>query len=351
MTNPTFKIPRIETPRFWLSNFGKVQAYLHTKLARGRLERIGFSSLSYPIHAVEYANKGKTPLMVVGGTHGHEPGGVAAVMNLVNLMERGVDLDGWPHPELCRLLDQVHLHLIPILNPDGRVVCPDSFYGLPTEAVKVYSCGLKKDGSLIPYEAGSDDPLYYFDPNDAIFMGGQFNGAGYAINRRTSPDDFSAVEVRHLVEYLKGRGVQGLFDLHACGSNIAVMPRSHEPPYWPIAREWQKRAEALFESKSRPLSPMHGDGDPPKPLTHHFNSSVVHKHAQLFWLACEGRQGYAGHPNFMPIPTEWEIIDDYLAEIAVFLELGIEGLYAKANQAVFGPKRQAAGAKRGRTKR
>ena len=94
----------------------------------------------------------------------------------------------------------------------------------------------------------------------------------------------------------------------------------------------------LFRKRNRPLNPLHGDGDPPKPLAHHFNSSVVHKHAQLFWFAVEGRQGYVGRPAFMPIPTEWEIIDDYLMEISVFLELGIERLYAEANKSVFGER-------------
>ena len=43
-----------------------------------------------------------------------------------------------------------------------------------------------KDGSLIPYDSGSEEPLYYFDPREALFVGGQFNGAGYATNRRRS---------------------------------------------------------------------------------------------------------------------------------------------------------------------
>jgi hypothetical protein len=38
----------------------------------------------------------------------------------------------------------------------------------------------------------------------------------------------------------------------------------------------------------------------------------------------------------MPLPTHWEIIDDYLTATRVFLELGVEGHYAKANREVFG---------------
>lgn len=38
----------------------------------------------------------------------------------------------------------------------------------------------------------------------------------------------------------------------------------------------------------------------------------------------------------MPLPTEWEIIDDYLTAVTLFVELGIEGYYERANREVFG---------------
>ena len=124
--------------------------------------------------------------------------------------------------------------------------------------------------------------------------------------------------------------------LHACGYNFAFQARSHEAPYWPIMREWQSRAELLFRAKDRSLGKLHGDGDPPTPPGFFFNSALLHKHAQLMWIAYEGRQGYVGYAAFMPLPTEWEIIDDYLGAVQVFLELGVEEHYARANEEVFG---------------
>ena len=85
------KIPEIAVPHFWLANFGKVQDYLRRQLRTGKLHDVGTSSLGYPIHAVEYAKDGCVKLMVVGGTHGHEPGTVATVMNVIHLMETGRD--------------------------------------------------------------------------------------------------------------------------------------------------------------------------------------------------------------------------------------------------------------------
>jgi len=330
------KIPQIVVPDFWLANFGKVQDYLYHELRVGRVHDVGKSALGYPINVVEYPRQGRAKLMIIGGTHGHEPGGVAAAMNLIHLLELGCDLAHQPHQQLLELLQEVHLFVVPCLNPDGRTVCPDSFYAQGLETVTVYASGLQKDGSLIPYDANSDAPLYYFDPNDALFVGGQFNGAGYAMNRRRSCNESDAVEVQALFEFVKGLGLDAIMDLHACGFTFAFQTRSHEPPYWPVMREWQRRAEKLFAAKGRKPGKLHGDGDPPEAPKFYFNSSLFHKHAKLMWIAFEGRQGYVGKKSFMPLPTEWEIIDDYLTAITVFVEIGIEGAYAKANREVFG---------------
>jgi hypothetical protein len=257
-------------------------------------------------------------------------------MNLIHLLESGKDLADQAHEELCALLQKVHLFLVPCLNPDGRTVCPDTFYAQGVETCTIYASGLQKDGNLIPYDADSKEPLCYFDPKDALFVGGQFNGAGYAINRRRSCDESDAVEVQGVFEFVRRLGLDAIMDLHACGYNFAFQARSHEAPYWPIMREWQRRAEALFGAKGRQLGKLYGDGDPPAPPEFHFNSSLFHKHGRLMWIAFEGRQGYLGRKSFMPLPTEWEIVDDYLSAVAVFLQLGVEERYARANREVFG---------------
>ena len=324
------KIPEITVPDFWLSNFGEVQYYLNRRITKGTLHELGSSSLGYPLRAVEYPRAGCVKLLVIGGTHGHEPGTVAAAMNLVHLMEVGRDLAGEPHDRLLEFLEQVHLYVLPCLNPDGRTVCPDTFYAQGVDTCTVYSSGLQKDGSLIPYDAGAEEPLYYFDPNDAIFMGGQFNGAGYASNRRRSLETSDAVEVQAAIDFVRDLGVDAAFDLHACASNFAMQVRSHEPPYWPVMREWQLRAEKVFTER------LYGDGDPPEPTKFHFNSALFHRHANMMFVGFETRQGFLGKKGWMPLSTEWEIIDDALEAITVFVELGIEGYYARANREVFG---------------
>ena len=328
-------VPQIAVPSFWLSNFARVHNYLKLNLATGKLHTAGTSSLGYPVNVIEYERKGCVKLMVMGGTHGHEPGGVATVMNLIHLLETGKDMAGQPHDTLLKLLQKAHLFLVPCLNPDGRTVCPDTFYAQGIDTCTIYASGLQKNGSIIPYDSESKEPLYYFDPKNALFMGGQFNGAGYAINRRRSCDSSDAVEVQAVLDFVRHLGLDAIIDLHACGYNFAFQARSHEAPYWPVVREWQRRAEMLFGEKGRKLNPLYGDGDPPTRPEFYFNSSLFHKQARLMWLAFEGRQGYLGNKSFMPLPTEWEIIDDYLSAVTVFLELGIEEYYAKANREVF----------------
>jgi hypothetical protein len=227
---------------------------------------------------------------------------------------------------------------MPLLNPDGRAVCPISFHAQGLDTLRIYACGLLKDGSVVPYESGSDKPLYYIDPAECVFVGGQFNAAGWAINRRLSDDHSEAVEVQALLEFVLGRGIEGIFDLHACASNFGMQARSHPAPYWPVMREWQRRAEALFGAKGRQLKRLYGDGDPPVPPPFFFNSALFHKHGKLMWAAFEGRQGHLGHRGYLPLPTHWEIVDDYHSAITVFLELGVEGFCARANRETFGPR-------------
>ncbi|MBT3380064.1 MAG: hypothetical protein HN742_22575 [Lentisphaerae bacterium] len=330
-------IPQIAAPNYWLADAQSVWRYLSTQLVRGRLKQIGTSSLGHPLHVVEYGPESGRPLMVIGGTHGHEPGTVAAAMNLIHCLEQGRDLAGHPQRRLLGALEDIRLCVLPMLNPDGRLVCPLSFHAQGIDTCTIYACGLQNNGDLVPYDADSQEPCYHFPPKKCLFMGGQFNGAGYAINRRRSTEASSAVEVAAALDFTLDRRPEAILDLHACGYNFAFQARSHEAPYWPVMREWQQRAEGLFRVKGRVLKPLHGDGDPPTPPLFHFNSSLFHRHGHLMWIAFEGRQGYLGRSSFMPLPTHWEIVDDYLSAVTVFSELGHEGHYEEANRAVFGP--------------
>lgn len=329
-------VPQVSTPGFWLSNLGRVQDYLKRQVATGIVHELGPSSLGHPIRAVEYPREGCPKLMVVGGCHGHEPATVASAINLIHMKETGTDLDGREHGEVMAALEKVHLYVVACLNPDGRAVCPDSFYAQTGATCTMYANGIQKNGDQVPYDSGADEPLYYFDPKDAIFVGGQFTGGGYAANRRLSLGKSEAVEVQALLDFVKERGIEAAFDLHACGFNFAFQVGDFDPVYWPVLREWQTRAEKVFGEKGRQLSQLNGDDDPPKKSPYYNNSHLFYEQAKMLWIYFEGRQGYLGRRSLMPFPTEWEIIDDYLTAIGIFLELGVEGRYGAANDRAFG---------------
>jgi hypothetical protein len=331
------KIPQLIVPEFWLAEGDRVEAYLGNQLSQGRLYTLGGTTHGRPLQVVEYpVTDPAATVMIIGGTHGHEPGTVAAALNLLQVREQGEDLAGERHPRLAELLAQTHLYVAPMLNPDGRAVCPVSFYAGGVDTCEAYASGLQLDGRLVPYDSESQEPCYYFDPAQAAFVGGQFNGAGWAINRRLSDQHSEAVEVQLLLDFVRGRGVEGCLDLHACSYNFAMQARSHPAPYWPIMRQWQSRAEALFAAKGRPLGALYGDAEVPTPPPFFFNSVLFHRQAHLGFFAFEGRQGYIGRPDCWPLPTEWEIIDDYLTAVEVFLEVAAKGLCARANRETFG---------------
>jgi hypothetical protein len=331
------KIPRLTVPDFWLAENSLVTDYLRDQIRQGVVHSLGQTTHGRPVQVVEYAVPDPAAtILIIGGVHGHEPGTVAAAMNLLHLQEQGEDLAGERHPQLCEQLARTHLYVAPMLNPDGRAVCPVSFYAGGLDTCVAYASGLQLDGRLVPYNADADKPCYYFDPAQALFVGGQFNGAGWASNRRLSVEKSEAVEVQQLVDFVRGRGIEGCFDLHACGYNFAFQARWHPAPYWEVMRVWQQRAETLFQAKGRSLRPLYGDGETPAKPSYLTNAAFFLHQVQTGFFTYEGRQGHLGLLDSWPLPTEWEIIDDYLTAIEVFLSVAGDGLCARANREHFG---------------
>lgn len=145
------KIPQIVVPEFWLAEVGEVEAYLSEKLSRGRLYTLGGTTHGRPLQEVEYpVTDPAATVMIIGGTHGHEPGTVAATLNLLQVREQGEDLAGKAHPRLAELLAQTHLKVALMLNPDGHGVCPVSFYAGGATPVRLMPRGCSLTGAWCP---------------------------------------------------------------------------------------------------------------------------------------------------------------------------------------------------------
>jgi murein tripeptide amidase MpaA len=79
-----------------------------------------------------YADKrGARPVvLMVGAIHGGEMDAIAALINLIHVIETGEDWRGRRYPYISDNYSRVRLLLIPCMNPDGRARVPfDSFQG------------------------------------------------------------------------------------------------------------------------------------------------------------------------------------------------------------------------------
>ena len=111
-----------------------------------------------------------------GCIHGGEFEGTVAIMNLISLLETGVDLAGNPNDALKSAAEKVHLILTPMCNPDGRSHIPfDNFVGHTFYDLRYYNQGIWKDGSLCGWpECKRVHPI----KDHVAYLGGYFNDDG-----------------------------------------------------------------------------------------------------------------------------------------------------------------------------
>ena len=100
-----------------------------------------------------YADKShknyRPTVFYVGGIHGFEFEGTVALLNLINIIEKGTDYAGNSYPQISKMIDKVNLCIIPCANPDGRERVPlDTAVGVTLEEFRYYAQGTWADGSL-----------------------------------------------------------------------------------------------------------------------------------------------------------------------------------------------------------
>lgn len=115
-------------------------------------------------------------LVITAAVHGGEMEGIAATLNLVEVLETGRDLKGEKWPGLAAA-DELRLVIVPCLNPDGRARVPADDPTIWTEdEVEKYRHGLNADGSRIGWPACKVP--HPRDPAADGFLGAYFNDAG-----------------------------------------------------------------------------------------------------------------------------------------------------------------------------
>ncbi|MBQ8611021.1 MAG: hypothetical protein IJ412_04845 [Oscillospiraceae bacterium] len=149
-------------------------------LAYGEKKSRGTANYSSALGAHDkgcYVPRAQKPAVIlIGAVHGQETEGVAALMELISLLETGCDLHGQRDDALLALVRQLRLVIVPVANPDGRArVQPDAMVGCSFDDLRYWGQGTWKDGSLCGWPACKRiHPI----AGHTDFLGGYYNDDG-----------------------------------------------------------------------------------------------------------------------------------------------------------------------------
>jgi hypothetical protein len=189
-------------PEYWKTTLTEVERHIHA-LQSGIGTIAGRSAGGRPIYEVAYGEKedfrrqanyssacgardpiyyadksggAKPVLYLIGGVHGGELEGIAAILNLIRVLETGEDYRGKRWEYIYEHQHRFRIILIPCANPDGRARVPfDTMVGKSYETFRRYVQGTWKDGSLCEWPGcKSVHPI----KDHAGILGGYFNDDG-----------------------------------------------------------------------------------------------------------------------------------------------------------------------------
>ncbi len=316
--NSCCHIAKMQVPDFWPADEEGINNHIAV-VPPDRLLRYGTSAGGRDLHLIRHPNPGKPRLWVIGGTHGHEPGGPAACFNLLHILRHGEDLRQKQWPDIVGLATGLDITVVPLLNPDGRARCPDSLVGWPTGGLDGIAQSWRREDRSVPtVEEAIPNGL---DPEEMLFLGGRFNDDGFLANRPVSVEKTLFVEFQQLLDYMaQNEPPQCYLDLHACGSNFFCMNGGFTEPYREKLRAINRAtAEAIKSLGHQYNEKMYGDPTPPGP-------GIVGNVRMLYvrWgtlaFPYEGRQGFL---DILPWCDESDILDDYLIAIRETMRLGV----------------------------
>lgn len=252
MARPSFarnEVPGlIDRPAWWKVRVDEINGIVH-QARRGSVRKLADSAGGREINSVSYGppapphgtgswpivsnsrnvrayktNEGGTQTVIVlAGVHGAEPEGVVGALNLISLLETGVDLRGQRRDQLVELCHDYRLVIISCLNPDGRHVSPDHLRGATAQQFRRASQGWWNDGTEIGYPGCKEyAPL----PLEKVgHPGGYPNADGYNIQHDASPAGIRTAEARALLALVEAEQADLVLNLHSHG----MAPRSLSP--------------------------------------------------------------------------------------------------------------------------
>jgi hypothetical protein len=160
--------------------------------------------------------RAKQVMLITSAIHGGEMESIAAVLNLIAVLEAGTDLKGQQWPDLTAAAEQLRLVIVPCLNPDGRARVPSDDPTVWSEAEQEkYRHGLHADGSNITWPACKTP--HPRDPKADGFLGSYFNDAGVNPLHGVFLSPEIAPETHAAMALALAETPDLLLDLHSCG--------------------------------------------------------------------------------------------------------------------------------------
>lgn len=234
-------------PDFWRVRVEEIVSECR-RASRGKGRVIARTPAGYPVCAVFYGNFDDEPhqtnwssgsavgafdcfrptgapqtVLLLAGIHGAEAESVAALVNLIHLLETGRDFRGRRRPEWDIFLKNYRFIIVPCGNMDGRAISPDHLKDVSYEEFRAASQGRWLDGSLIG--CGANGTKHYFPlPLDQVsYPGGYPNSAGYNIMHDAGPEKFYTAEAEALISLAARYSVDLVLNCHSFEFEPALM--------------------------------------------------------------------------------------------------------------------------------
>jgi len=238
----------LPVPSFWKTDLDTIDR-LARNARRAEVRELARSAGNRPVYAFSYGEKQridrranynsacgaqerrwydgfedkKPAVILVGAVHGSETEGVAALVNLMELMENGRDLRGDAWPDLTAAAEKVRLVIVPAANPDGRArVEPAAMIGCTGSELRYWAQGTWRDGTLMEWPGCKQrHPVRGYTQ----FMGGYFNDDGVNLMH----DNFfhpMARETQALLDLAEEEQADYILLLHGGSNSLAdlLMP-------------------------------------------------------------------------------------------------------------------------------
>lgn len=230
----------ISRPDFWRVRVEEIIDECRAA-AKGKSDIICHTPAGYPVYAVFYGDFSEVPartnwssgsavgnrkhlrqadapqtILLLAGIHGAEAESVAALVNLIHLLETGKDYRGIFRPEWLEFSKNYRFIIVPCANMDGRAICPDHLMDVGYEDFRAASQGRWLDGSLIGYGENGTKSYFPLPLEQVSFPGGYTNSAGYNIMHDASPGEFHTSEAAALVKLVSRWSVDFVLNCHSC---------------------------------------------------------------------------------------------------------------------------------------